>query len=69
MEVLRNRLVAALVASAVALALPACGDDDGKGASEKIDKGAKKGAKKLKKEGREFEDDVKGKDEKKQKDY
>ncbi len=68
MDALRNRLVAALVASAVALALPACGDDDGKGASEKLDKGVKKGAKKIKKEGKELEDDVKGKDEKKQKD-
>ncbi|MDQ3644505.1 MAG: hypothetical protein M3356_03220 [Actinomycetota bacterium] len=68
MEVLRNRLAAALVASAVALSFGACGDDDGKGASEKIDEGAKKGAKKIKKEGKELEDDVKGKDEKKQKD-
>ncbi len=68
MDVLRNRLTVALVASAVAFAVPACGDDDGKGASEKIEKGAKKGAKKIKKEGRELEDDVKGKDEKKQRD-
>ncbi|CAN5153154.1 hypothetical protein BH20ACT20_BH20ACT20_08530 [soil metagenome] len=68
MDILRNRLAAAIVASAVAFAFPACGDDDGKGVSEDVEKGAKKGAKKIKKEGKELEDDVKGKDEKKQRD-
>lgn len=68
MGILRNRLVAVLVASAVAFAPTACGDDDGKGVSEDIEKGAEKGADKIKKEGRELEDDVKGKNEKRQKD-
>jgi len=67
MEILRSRLVAAVVALAVAFVIPACGDDDDKGAIEEIEKGAKKGAKKVKKEGKELEDDVKGKDERKQK--
>ena len=74
MDVLRSRVAAAVAALAVSVALPACGDDDGKGAAEEVEKGAKKagkavkkGAKKVEKEGRELEDDIKGKDEKKQK--
>ena len=39
------------------------------GAAEKIEEGAKKGADKVEKEGKELEDDVRGTDEKKQKDY
>lgn len=68
MDILRSRLAVTLVASAVAFALPACGDNDGEGAAEEIEKGAKKGAKELKKQGRELEDDVKRRDEKKQRD-
>lgn len=68
MDMLRNRLIAAVAASAMALAVPACGDNDDKGAAEELEKGVKKGAKKIKKEGRELEDDVKGKNEKRQKD-
>jgi len=68
MDVMRTRLAAAVAALAVAFALPACGDDDGKGAAEDVEKGVKKGADKVKKGGEELEDDVKGRDEKKQKD-
>ena len=68
MDVLRNRLAAAVAALAFAFVVPACGDDDGKGAAEDIEEGVEKGAKKAEKEGKELEDDVKGKDEKKQKD-
>ena len=68
MDILRNRLAAELGASAVAFAPTACGDDDGKGVSEDVNKGAKKGAKKIKTDGKELEDDVTGKDEKRQKD-
>ena len=67
MHLLRTRLVSLIAACAVAVALPACGDDDGKGAAEEIEKGAKKGADEIKKEGKEFEDDARGTDEKKQK--
>ena len=67
MHLLRTRLAALIVACSLAAALPACGDDDGKGASEKINKGAKKGAKKVEKGAKELEDDARGKDEKKQK--
>ena len=69
MKTLRTRLGASLVALAfAAVALPACGDDDGKGASEKIEEGAKKGAREVEKQGNEIDDDVKGKDESRQKD-
>ncbi len=68
MDLLRSRLPAALIAAVLALSVSACGDDDGKGASEQIEKGVNKGAKKIEKEGRELDDDVKGRDEKKQKD-
>jgi hypothetical protein len=68
MELLRSRLPAALIAGVLALSLTACGDDDGKGATEDIEKGVKKGTNKIEKEGRELEDDAKGRDERKQKD-
>ncbi len=73
MEVLRTRIAALIAAFAVATAFAACGDDDGKGAAEeiekgaeKLEKGARKGAKKIEKEGRELEDDVRGRDERNQ---
>ena len=66
MNVFRTRFAALLTACSLAVAFPACGDDDGQGAAEEIEKGAKKGAKKVEKEGKELEDDVRGKDEKKQ---
>ena len=62
MDLLRNRLVAALMAGAFALALPACGDDDDKGAVEEIEKGAGKAKDTVEKEGRELKEDVVGKD-------
>ena len=67
MNLSRSRIAALIAACAIAIAVPACGDDDGKGAAEEVEKGAKKGAKKVEKEGKELEDDVRGKDEKKQK--
>lgn len=80
MDVLRNRLVASLVALAfAAVALPACGDDDGRGAAEDVERGAEegtreleqgaeKGAKELEQEGNELDDDAKGTDERNQRD-
>ncbi|MCA1708899.1 MAG: hypothetical protein LC808_38745 [Actinobacteria bacterium] len=69
MDVLRTRLAAVVAALAfAAVALPACGDDDGKGGAEEIDKGVKKGAKEAEKQGNEIDDDVKGRDEKRQRD-
>ena len=68
MNLLRTRLATGVAALAFAVALPACGDDDGKGAAEEIEKGAKKGANEVEKQGNEIDDDVKGTDEKRQKD-
>jgi hypothetical protein len=68
MNVLRTRLAAGIAALAVAVALPACGDDDDKGAAEEIEKGAEKGADEVEKQGNEIDDDVKGQDEKDQRD-
>lgn len=80
MDVLRNRLVAALATLAfAAAALPACGDDDGRGAAEEIERdaekgakeverGAERGAKEVEQEGNELDDDLKGTDEKNQRD-
>ena len=69
MNVARNRLAACLAALVfAAVALPACGDDDGKGAAEEIEQGAKKGADEVEKQGNEIDDDAKGTDEKRQKD-
>ena len=69
MDVLRNRLAACIAALALSMAaLPACGDDDGKGAAEEIDRGAEKGADEVEDQGRELDDDLKGTDEKRQKD-
>ena len=69
MNVLRNRFAACLAALAfAAVALPACGDDDGKGAAEDVERGAKKGAKEVEQQGNEIDDDVKGTDEERQKD-
>lgn len=69
MPKLRNRLAAAVAALAfAATALAACGDDDGKGAAEQIEKGVKKGANEVEKQGNEIDDDVKGTDEKRQRD-
>jgi hypothetical protein len=64
MDLLRNRLVAVLMAGAFAFAVPACGDDDDKGAVEEIEKGANKAKDKIEKEGKELKDDVEGKKEK-----
>lgn len=62
---LRSRTAAVVTAFALATAFSACGDDDGRGAAEEIDKGAKKlekgakeGAEKVEKEGRELEQDA-----------
>ncbi len=68
MNLLRTRLATGVAALAFAVALPACGDDDGKGAAEEIEKGAKKGANEVEKQGKELDDDLKGKDEKQQRD-
>jgi len=69
MHVLRTRLATCVAALAfAAAALPACGDDDGKGAAEEIDEGVKKGANEVEKQGNEIDDDVKGTDEKRQRD-
>lgn len=67
MNLSRSRIAALVAACFVAVAFPACGDNDGKGAAEEVEKGAKQGAKKVEKEGKELEDDARGKDEKKQK--
>ena len=69
MTVLRSRFAACVAALAfAAVALPACGDDDGKGAAEEVERGAKKGAEEVEQQGNEIDDDVKGTDEKRQKD-
>ena len=68
MNAFRSRFAAGVAALAVAVALPACGDDDDKGAAEEIDKGVHKGANEVEKQGNEIDDDVKGEDETKQKD-
>lgn len=69
MNVLRSRLAACLAPLAfAAVALPACGDGDGKGASEEIEKGAEKGANEIERQGNEIDDDVKGTDEQRQRD-
>ena len=69
MHVLRNRLAAAVAALAfAATGLAACGDDDEKGAAEEIEKGVEKGADEVEKQGNEIDDDVKGTDEKRQRD-
>ena len=68
MTLCRSRIAAIVAALAVAVALPACGDDDDKGVSEKIDKGVKKGANEVEKQGNEIDDDVKGEDEPQQED-
>ena len=68
MSLLRNRFAAGIAALAFGLALPACGDDDEKGAAEQIEKGVEEGADEVEKEGNELDDDVKGKDEAEQRD-
>lgn len=69
MHVLRNRLTAAVAALAfAATGFAGCGDDDGKGAAEEIKKGVKKGANEAEKQANEIDDDLKGTDEKRQKD-
>ena len=69
MDLLRPRVAAAVAALAfAAVALPACGDDDGRGAAEEIEKGVKKGAKEAERQGNEIDDDLKGRDERKQRD-
>ena len=69
MHILRNRLTAAVAALAfAATGLAACGDDDGKGAAEEIKKGVEKGADEAEKQANEIDDDVKGRDEKRQRD-
>lgn len=68
MLLLRNRFAAGIAALAFAAALPACGDDDEKGAAEQIEKGVEEGAKEVEKEGNELDDDAKGKDEAEQRD-
>ena len=68
MYLLQNRFAAGIAALAFAVGLPACGDDDDKGAAEDIEKGVEKGADEVEKEGNEIDDDVKGKDEPEQRD-
>ena len=68
MHLLRNRFAAGIAALAFAVAVPACGDDDEKGAAEQIERGAEKGANEVEKEGNELDDDAKGKDEAEQRD-
>jgi hypothetical protein len=68
MNLFRGRFAAAVAALAVAVAMPACGDDDDKGAAEEIDKGVEEGANEVEKQGNEIDDDVKGADEPQQKD-
>ncbi len=68
MHLLRSRIAAGIAALAIAVALPACGDDDEKGAAEQIERGVEKGADEVEKEGNEIDDDVKGKDEAEQRD-
>ena len=69
MDVVRTRSAAALAALAFSVvSLPACGDDDGRGAAEEIEQGVKKGAKEVERQGNEIDDDVKGRDERKQRD-
>lgn len=65
MKTVRSRLPAALTAATLALALGACGDGDGNGAAEEIDKAKDKierEGKQLRrdaeKQGRELRDDV-----------
>lgn len=67
MQVLRNRLAAAVAALAfAATGLASCGDDDEKGAAEEIEQGVKKGADEVEEQGNEIDDDIKGTDEKRQ---
>ena len=69
MQVLRSRLGAAVAALAfAATGLAACGDDDEKGAAEDVEQGVKEGADEVEEQGNEIDDDVKGTDEKRQKD-
>ena len=69
MHLRRNRLAACVAALAfAAVSLPACGDDDGKGAAEEVERGVKKGAKEAERQGNELDDDLKGTDERRQKD-
>lgn len=69
MQVLRNRLVAAVAALAfAATGLAACGDDDEQGAAEEIEQGVKKGVDEVEEQGNEIDDDIKGTDEKRQED-
>ncbi len=68
MHLLRSRFAAGIAALAFAVAMPACGDDDEKGAAEEIERGVEEGAKEVEKEGNELDDDAKGKDEAEQRD-
>ncbi len=68
MHLLPNRFAAGIAALAFAVAVPACGDDDEKGAAEEIESGVEKGASEVEKEGNELDDDAKGKDEAEQRD-
>lgn len=68
MDLLRSRIAAGIATLAFAVTLPACGDDDERGAAEQIEKGVEKGADEVEREGNELDDDVKGKDEAKQRD-
>ena len=56
----RHRFAAAIAALAFAVALPACGDDDERGAAEQIEKGVEEGADEVEQEGNELDDDAKG---------
>jgi len=65
MDLLRSRTAAIVTAFALATAFSACGDNDGRGAAEEVEKGAKEleqgakeGAKELEREGRELEQDA-----------
>jgi len=56
---MRTRLTALMAAGAVAVAFPACGDDDGKGVGEAAGREGKKAGKAAKREGKEAGQDIK----------
>jgi len=58
MDFARNRFTALLAAATVAVALTACGDDDGEGVGESIQREGKEAGEKLEREGKEAGDDI-----------
>jgi len=61
MELIRNRSTALLAAATVAMAFSACGDDDGNGVAEGIEREGKKAGKAAERKGRKDADDIKRK--------